>query len=106
MKHRTKQRAVTIVVAALAAAFAAAAAAQSTETPREGGVYQFGDANRPNGATNGQTPHGPDDRRQSGYPQPGTAAGTGAHGAAGMEDATMQPAPNSAGAGHSTAPGK
>ena len=73
MKPRTKKR-VVIVAAALAAVFATAAAAQSTQAPREGGVYQYGDANRPNGAVNGQMPHNTDDRRQSGYPQPGTAA--------------------------------
>jgi len=97
MKHRTKKRAATIVVAVLAAAFATAVAAQSTDTPRDGGVYQFGDANRPNGDANGQRPHGPDDRRQSGYPQPGTAAkahggAEGSTGPAGIQDSTTQPA--------------
>lgn len=95
MKSRTKKRAV-IVIAALAAAFATAAAAQSTQAPREGGVYQYGDTDRPNGAANGQMPHNTDERRQSGYPQPGTAAdATGSPAGRGaMQDTTTQPAPN------------
>lgn len=97
MKQRTKKRAV-MLVAALAAAFATAAAAQSTQPPREGGVYQYGDANRANGAANGQMPHNTDERRQSGYPQPGTAAdATGSPaGPGGMQESGAQPAPGAA----------
>ncbi|TDV16342.1 hypothetical protein [Paraburkholderia caballeronis] len=74
MKQRTKHTA-AIVIAALAAVLASTAVAQSTETPRENGVYQFGDAN---GSDTERMPRGTqEDRRQSGYPQPGTAADTG-----------------------------
>lgn len=100
MKHRTKKRA-AIIVAALAAALATAAAAQGTQSPRQGGVYQYGDTNSPNAAANGQMPHNtnsPDSRRQSDYPQPGTAADTAGspagHGT--MQDTAAQPAPNAA----------
>lgn len=97
MKPRTKKRAV-LIIAALAAALATAAAAQSTQAPRQGGVYQYGDSNHPSGIVNGQMPHDTDQRKQSGYPQPGTAADTtgspAGHGA--MQDTATQPAPNSA----------
>ncbi|PXW26376.1 hypothetical protein [Paraburkholderia caballeronis] len=77
MKQRTKHTA-AIVIAALAAVLASTAVAQSTETPRENGVYQFGDANGANGSDTERMPRGTqEDRRQSGYPQPGTAADTG-----------------------------
>lgn len=98
MKRQTKKRTV-LVIAALAAALATAAAAQSTQPPRDGGVYQYGDSDRSAPAGNPQMPRDeapPRDR--SAYPQPGTAADTSGAPAdqRTMQDTAVQGAPNAA----------
>lgn len=92
MKQRMKQRVAGILVATLATGFATAAAAQSTQAPRQGGVYQYGD-DRTNGGPTGQSSNGSQNRRQSDYPQPGTAADTSAPPTSpgGIQDSTAQP---------------
>ncbi|HTH59042.1 MAG TPA: hypothetical protein VL689_02665 [Paraburkholderia sp.] len=101
MKQRTKKRAALYVLAAvLVATWATAAAAQGTQSPRPGGTYQYGDADRTNrangtnGANGADTPQrhdGTDDRRQSGYPQPGTSADASGTRNGAMQDSTSPP---------------
>jgi len=99
MKHRTKKRA-ALVIAALAAALATAAAAQNTQTTHSGNMYPEDSANHARGSGNERLPQGsgPDGRRQSSYPQPGTAAdATGMATGRGAERNTgAQPATNGA----------